>query len=216
MNQIVLSDKLEIMLKECETSPWDFGNSVLYNLCRDNFEHKDTGKILSKVWLIGRSYAAAIERGVKMEKINGNFYIDIVAPKFKNSKIDYHLKELKQQKDLTIDNLPIVLEAHGFLTELTDSITNLEKRSFCSKYLHFHLPDLFFIYDSRVVKSLRQFIKTVPKPMKELLSLDHVDKKYATFVCKSFELLTEIQEKYNIKLTLRQFDNLLISIANEN
>lgn len=202
-------------IEKCMTSPWDFGNKVLYDLCRDNFYHQDTEKILSKVWLIGRAYSVAIERRKNKETINDNFYIDKVAPAFKDSNIDSYLIELRKQKKLTIDNLPIVLKAHNYLTQLTASITDLEKRSFSSKYLHFHLPDLFFIYDSRVVDSLRQFIGRVPKTMDYILESDSIDKEYARFFCKSFVIRAYIQDNYKIDLTLRQFDNILIELAND-
>ena len=65
-------------IEKCKTSPWDFGNKVLYELCRDNFYHQDTEKILSKVWLIGIAYSAAIERRKNKESINDNFYINVV------------------------------------------------------------------------------------------------------------------------------------------
>ena len=42
---------------------WNLGNEMLYQLCRDYPDHKAPEVITAKVWLIGRSYAAAIERG---------------------------------------------------------------------------------------------------------------------------------------------------------
>ena len=41
---------------------WDFGNNILYHLCKDNFQHEQEDVILTKVLFIGRIYAAAIER----------------------------------------------------------------------------------------------------------------------------------------------------------
>jgi hypothetical protein len=201
-------------IEKCKTSAWDFGNGVLYDLCNANFYHKDTDKILSKVWLIGRAYSAAIERRKNKETINDNFYIGKVAPAFKNSMIDSFLANLKKHNELTIDNIPLILEAHSYLTQLTASITGLEKRSFSSKYLHFHLPNLFFIYDSRVVGSLRQFIDRVPKSMEYLLASNSVDNEYAKFVCKCFIVRNYIIDKHKIELTIRQFDNILIELAN--
>ena len=198
-----------------KTSPWDFGNGVLYKMCRENFYHKETDKILSKVWLIGRAYSAAIERRRNKVTINDNFYIDKVAPTFKDSEIDSYLSELRNHNKLTIENLPLILKAHNYLTQLTASITGLEKRSFSSKYLHFHLPNLFFIYDSRVVDSLRHFISRVPSSMDFIFESDSVDKEYAKFVCKSFVIRNSIVDNYNIDLTLRQFDNILIDFANK-
>ena len=41
---------------------WDLGNKVLYDLCSSYPYHKTDEEIIAKIWLIGRSYAAAIER----------------------------------------------------------------------------------------------------------------------------------------------------------
>ena len=41
---------------------WAFGNEVLYRMCRESPLHEDPDVVVGKVWLIGRSYAAAIER----------------------------------------------------------------------------------------------------------------------------------------------------------
>lgn len=203
-------------IEKCKTSPWDVGNEVLYKLCSENFHHNDIEKIISKVWLIGRAYSVAIERRRNKDSNNEYFYINNVAPTFKDPKIDSYLDDLNKYNKLTLDNLPLVLKAHNYLTKLTASITDLEKRSFSSKYLHFHLPNLFFIYDSRVVCSLRQFIDRVPKSMDFLLASNSVDKEYAKFVCKCFVIRNNIIDKYKIDLTLREFDNILIDIANNN
>jgi hypothetical protein len=37
----------EIIEKACKPSEWDFGNGVLYNLCKNNFKHEDDGKIIA-------------------------------------------------------------------------------------------------------------------------------------------------------------------------
>lgn len=202
-------------IEKCKTSPWDFGDGVLYDLCKANFYHQDPDKILSKVWLIGRAYSAAIERRKNKKTINDNFYINRVAPAFKDSIIDSVLADLKKLNELTIENIPLILNAHYYLTKLTENITDLKKRSFSSKYLHFHLPNLFFIYDSRVVGSLRQFIDRVPKSMDYLLESNSVDNEYAKFVCKCFVVRNNIKDKYKIDLTIRQFDNILIELANK-
>jgi hypothetical protein len=51
--------------------PWDLGNSVLYDLCRKHPSHKTADEILAKVWLIGRSYAASIERRKNVKETVG-------------------------------------------------------------------------------------------------------------------------------------------------
>ena len=204
-------------IDKSKTSPWDFGNNILYKMCRDNFTHDKESCVLTKVLFIGRIYAAAIERRKNKKKdINDNFYVDTVSPTFIKSKLDQHLKCIKSNKKLTVNNLQSILETHGYLTTTLKRITYLDKRSFSSKYLHFHLPNLFFIYDSRVVKALRQFQSNVPKDLYYLTQLKNVDIEYAKFCCKCFDLKRKIEKRYKTNLTNRQFDNILISVANKN
>ncbi|MBM3273346.1 hypothetical protein FJY94_08960, partial [Candidatus Kaiserbacteria bacterium] len=43
-------------------SIWDVGNAVLYSLCQQHAKHDEPSAVVAKLWLIGRAYAAAIER----------------------------------------------------------------------------------------------------------------------------------------------------------
>lgn len=196
------------------STPWDFGNTVLYNLCKDNFQHDKDEVIIAKVLMIGRVYAAAVERRRTKESISDDFYIEKVAPTIRTSKLDDYLTKLGQADVLKLENVGEVLKVHHYLIALLSSITGLEKRSFCSKYLHFHLPNIFLIYDSRVVTSLRHFVGKVPKPFEHWLRLEGVDTEYSKFVCKALCLRTLISNRYGILLTNRQLDNLLIDVAN--
>ncbi len=195
---------------------WDFGNAILYKLCKDNFNHDLDDHILTKVLFIGRIYAAAVERRKnKSNDINDNFYTDKVAPTFRESKLDNKLSDLKSAKPDKVENIKSVLQTHYYLTSMLKEITALDKRSFSSKYLHFHLPDLFYIYDSRAVTALRQFTSQVPKDLKHILVLDNIDNEYAKFYCKCFDLKRQIKTQFKIDLTHRQLDNLLIEVANK-
>jgi hypothetical protein len=167
------------------------------------------------VWLIGRSYSVALERRKEKADINDDFYTHVVVPAFRNSKLDFHLDDLLGHRELTAGVFLKVLETHQYLTRELNKITKLDKRAFSSKYLHFHLPALFFIYDSRAVGALRQFVSHVPEEFRFLTRLDSVDKEYARFACKSLSLKQAIRDRYGISLTTRQLDNLLIKVANE-
>ena len=195
-------------------SPWDYGNQVLYDLCRDNFLHVEDDKIIAKVWLIGRAYAASIERGRKTESINDDFYIKDVAPIFRNSELDKMLLPLKDFNRITEENLISVLQAHNYFVKLALELTGLEKRSLGSKYLHFHLPDLFFIYDSRVVRAMRKIVKKVPANLKYVLNSNNIDKEYAKYVCKCLYLKNYISEHRGFYLSPRQLDRWLINQSN--
>ena len=199
-----------------QKSVWDFGNTILYKLSKDNFKHDLDEHILTKVLFIGRIYAAAVERRKnKSNDINDNFYKETVAPTFRKSKLDDKLSDLKNLKTEKVENIKSVLQTHYYLTSMLKKITALDKRSFSSKYLHFHLPDLFYIYDNRAVTALRQFKSQVPKDLKHILDLDNIDNEYAKFYCKCFDLRRQIKTKFNIELTHRELDNLLIEVANK-
>lgn len=201
--------------KALENNIWHYGNDILYKMCQDNFEHIKNEHILTKVLFIGRIYAAAIERRkTENNDINDNFYVDSVLPTFKNSHIDTFLKELKKVENVKICNIKDCLEVHYYLTKTINKITNLNKRSFVSKYLHFHLPELFYIYDTRAVDTIRQFISKVPNELKFNVDSQNADLEYAKFYCKCFELKRQIKNKFSIELTNRQLDNLLIERAN--
>jgi len=213
MNTLLTSRDIDNCLKE---TVWDLGNQVLYDLCSNNFTHDTAEKVIAKTLLIGRVYAAAIERRKNKSGINDNFYIDTVAPTFTNSRLDNILGELKKYDQISVDTLPDIINAHHFLTQTLFEITELEKRSFSSKYLHFHLPDLFFIYDSRAVAAMRHFVNSLPKHLKLSANKDNSDKEYSSFVYKCFFLRQTINEQHNILLTPRQLDKLLIEKANNN
>lgn len=207
---------IEQLDKARQKNVWDFGNSILYKLCNDNFQHKNDEHILTKVLFIGRIYAAAVERRKnKTTEINDDFYIDTVAPTFRRSELDNKLSDLKTIKTVNIENLKSVLQTHYYLTNMLQKITALDKRSFSSKYLHFHLPDLFYIYDNRVVTALRQFTSQVPHDLQFVLKTENIDNEYAKFYCKCFDLKRQIKAQFKVDLTNRQLDNLLIEVANK-
>ena len=125
------------------------GNNVLYEMCQKYPNHNDKAEIIGKVWFIGRSYAASIERNRKRDKnVSDYFYNNIVAPKFIENNFDDLLLNLRKLSVLNLYNVPIVLETHKKIIDFIKQITGDDKRSFVSKYLHFHFPSLFYIYDS--------------------------------------------------------------------
>jgi len=144
----MVAPRKEQVVSSVESSAWDLGNKILYDMCRQYPAHNNSSEIIAKVWLIGRSYAAAIERrkNTGSSQFNGDdFYFEKVAPEIKRSEIDAWLDALDAIDEVSESTLEVILSAHLNVTELFSSISGLEKRSLASKYLHFHCPDLFFI-----------------------------------------------------------------------
>jgi hypothetical protein len=196
------------LIEDCRCpTPWDLGNKMLYELCKKNFLHQNNGDIVSKVWLIGRAYSAAVERRKNKEESNEEFYFNRVAPVLKSSSLDQHLRLLKNLA-LTTESIGPILEAHYHLIKTLNKITKLNKRSFSSKYLHFHLPHLFFIYDSRALSGLRKF--GAPRCDSSALIGVNIDKPYSEFFLKCFHIRERIKGESQVVLTPREIDNYLL------
>jgi len=161
---------------ENETPNWDWTNSILYNMCIDEPNHDDVNITVGKLNIIGRTYSATIERGA-----GKNFKIVNVAKKINNSEIDRLLKQIKLIEFPNEDNIEDILKVHKFFTDILYRETGLYKRSLASKYLHFHAPKAFFIYDSIANKQIRKELNN--RRVKFNTSNDF-DKEYSQFVYK--------------------------------
>ncbi|MDP2787599.1 MAG: hypothetical protein Q8O79_05940 [Pseudomonadota bacterium] len=201
-----------------ESSVWDLANDVLYRLCRESPCHKSDAEIIAKVWLIGRSYAAAIERrkpGDKADKdakipTADRFYEEIVAPAIRESDIDDWLSSLPDDE---APGSPRTIEVHYKLMKKFGEIAGDNKRSLASKYLHFHKPDVFFIYDSRARSAITK-IEGLPR-LSQIppMNTDGADLEYKDFVRRCVRFRQDVFEKHGIKLPPRQLDKLLLMLA---
>jgi hypothetical protein len=184
---------------------WDLGNSVLYDLCRTHPDHKSKCEIVAKIWLIGRSYAASIERRKDAKEIGDDFYTGVVAPTVRKSGVDAWLASIKKADG---PGSPRTIEIHKSLMDLFRSITSLDKRSLASKYLHFHKPDVFFIYDSRARQSITKLVPRLSQIPD--IATDACDPEYKDFIRRCVWLRNHIQTSFKVALTPREIDNLLL------
>jgi len=204
----------ELTNEELETAlandAWDLGNQVLYDLCSRYPHHKSRQEIIAKIWLIGRSYSAALERRKnKNEESAGDlFYEDIVVPKILEEDIDSWLGLLNENS-----TAKQIVQAHFKLTKIFEDITKLEKRSLASKYLHFHQPDLFFIYDSRAVNAIRQITLNKNEQLIDLSSQDQIDDEYLKFFRRCLWLQNDVETKLGRKISPRDLDKILLFVS---
>jgi hypothetical protein len=75
---------------------WDVANQVLYAFCKQHPNHDDEAVNIAKVWLIGRAYAAAIERGSKSEHQGDDLYTKRVGPTLKEYGMDEVLMPVRK------------------------------------------------------------------------------------------------------------------------
>ncbi len=189
---------------------WDLANKVLYDLCKKYPKHQDYPEILAKTLIIGRTYAAAIERRRTGDTdSNEDYYINRVAYMIWNSDIDNWFDKLKKYKTINENSVPVILDVHLKITELFSEISNLQKRSLASKYLHFHFPNLYFIYDSRAIQSMSKLNPYIERVGRSSCVSDN---EYRKLFEKCLMLKKYIDKEYKVNITPRQIDNLLLTI----
>lgn len=203
--------ELEVILRKKD---WDFGNQLLYRLCEKYPLHRSKEIVIAKILFIGRIYAAAIERRKNKRESSDDYYMDKVAPTIIKSRLDQKLFELRNHSVISKENISIILETHQYLSKLFFKISGLNKRSLSSKYLHFHNPNLFFIYDSRVVNALK---KLLPKfrfddQTRNIITI-RVDKNYAEYFLKSLILKKSYEKVLGRKISLREYDKILVHFS---
>ena len=101
-----------------------------------------------------------------------------------------------------------ILAVHGYLVAELAKLTGKDKRSFASKYLHFHRPSLFFIYDSRAITA----IGALGIRRTQATAVHGVDAEYAKFVVALLSLREDISSKFGVVLSPRQLDRLLLMV----
>lgn len=209
VKKMINNELKEKIRKSKEGSIWDLGNQVLYDLCEKYPEHKTEEEIIAKIWLIGRSYAAAIERRRMDDKIANDMFYEKAAQEIKQSSIDFWFSKCRKEIDKNV-----ILETHKNLVDLFYKITGLKKRSLASKYLHFHFPDKFFIYDSRAVNGLGKLAKDLKLPRINSSKNPDYDNNYANFYSMCSAVRDKIKEEYPKEcgegLSCREFDIILI------
>lgn len=164
--------------------------------------------MICKVWLIGRSYAAAIERRRDKRESSDDFYVKTVGPRIARSDIDTWLAQAREVDPRGPQALPTLLQVHARVTDLFTRISGLEKRSLASKYLHFHVPALFYIYDSRAVAAMRMLSSVVGRATS---AVDRADVEYQRFAQKCWRLQEHAERELRHRLSPREVDNLLLA-----
>lgn len=79
-----------------DQTPWDLANKAIYDLCKKNPRHRTEEEIISKIWIVGRTYSAAVERRRKKDDhTSDEFYQKKVAPAILEADLDMQLSRLR-------------------------------------------------------------------------------------------------------------------------
>jgi hypothetical protein len=212
MSFMVDKQPIKLVKKGLKKTDWDFSNNILYKLCADHPRHKRDYIIMAKVMLIGRAYSAAIERGREANGGSGDkFYKNKVAGKIRNSDIDKWFSELgegKKDKRSRNEQIALELEIHMNVMKLFNKISKLDKRSLAAKYLHFHFPDRFYIFDSRAQNAVSKLTEPIGRSLPRLRKHDNV---YARFCYRCEVLNNRIASLVGRRLSPRELDKVLLA-----
>lgn len=186
-----------------------FSNQILYEMCSAHPNHDDSETIQGKLMLIGRTYSASLERKTPEEYRNKLY--PLVGDAIVKSDIGTQIDKLKNKEIEAVDSNDIetigqILNLHSYFINTLTKYTRINKRSLASKYLHFHLPNMIYIYDSRARTALHHIHPDkVPHPFNS-----GVDYSYANFFVKILTVRDAINQTYHKPLDPRQMDNLLL------
>jgi hypothetical protein len=203
--------KQQSVQRACQDDLWSLGNQVLYELCEQHPAHVREAEVVAKVWLIGRAYSAALERGrgkaVDAALSNDRFYTEAVPRALRSSELDRRLIALAEVEEVDEFNVAAILDVHAHLVKVFYGLTKKNKRSLASKYLHFHRPSLFFIYDSRAASAIR----ALGLPRQDIKVPRGADPTYAQFVSAALGVRKYVSSRFRQSLSPRQLDRLLLA-----
>lgn len=210
--QISKIGKEQISKYDFDNKRHDLANSILYKMVEDYQSNADIDSVVAKIWLIGRSYSASVERRKNKSKTsNGDFYYDYVGPAICRSNIDSKISALRSETTITENTITEVCELHKCLMDILQKQTEMDKRSLASKYLHFHLPGIVFIYDSRVQSVISSFVDG-----KGRIGIPpNVDEIYYRYCLKAFEVYKNVNSdpRFTGMCLPRIVDNVLLAYA---
>jgi hypothetical protein len=195
---------LSVARKAIKDASWDVANKVLYDLCRTHPNHDDEAVNIAKVWLIGRAYATAIERGSKSDRQGDDLYTKRVGPTLKQCGMD---KVLMPRRKLRRPDAKIVCKAHAAIVVRFRRISKLNHPSLASKYLHFHCPEAAYIYDSRAKRAIGGLSKTT-LTRKEIRK---AKEGYPRFFLRCEAFREKLEDALGRKVTPRELDKVLLA-----
>lgn len=202
----ITQEQVQAVLQN-ENYLWEIANQILYELCIKYPLHHDKKEIVAKMIIIGRSYSADVLRRKTKDGDDPQTFYEKVAESIRCSELDPLSAKLSEFPKITDEAIEPILFTHNYLMQLLRQYTNLNKRSFASKYLHFHFPQLFYIFDSYAYSALAK-VQPRHKPLRDING--DFDEDYRIFFLSVLDLRDYVEKNFNQSLNPRELDRLLI------
>jgi len=168
---------------------------ALYELCFMHRHHFRDDIVADKLRMLVRLCA---ERGILVQ----NFSPEYVAHRLGRAHVDRWFGGLATAEKLDV---ALLLEVHKHMMRLFDDLGEAEARSLASKYLHFHFPELFFVFDSRVDAAAM----ILGEGECGYLALNEHDPVYGRFYACARKLTDKMMPLVGRRLSPRELDRVL-------
>lgn len=123
-------------LKEYDYEP---GMQALYGLCKRYPRHDSQEATISKLWLIGRSHAAALERTREPDAHNSPYRP--TARRLATGRLDELLGQARKPRPaFSREHCEAAVAVVDYLAGEFHKTTGQWKQSLAAKYVHFHVP----------------------------------------------------------------------------
>lgn len=184
----------EFLTDALSRSIQDTRSRALYDLCFFHRHHLQDELVADKLRLIGRLYA---EYGAGL-----GFSPELSAHCLAKSPVDRWFSALSTAEQL--DGW-LLLELHKRVMDVFADLPETEARSLASKYLHFHFPELFSIYDSQVDSA----VKALSEGDCGFLAMSDHDPVYGRFHAGCRKLAERLAPLIGRRLSPRELDRVL-------
>ncbi len=169
---------------------------ALYELCFMHRHHMRNEIVADKLHLITRLYSDALSwQGT-------TFSAEAAAHSLTRSPVDRWFGALSTAEQL---DSGLLLELHKRMMEVFGELSEDEARSLASRYLHFHFPELFYIYDSRIATAIALLMDGDCG----FLALAEFDPAYGRFHACCRKLTERIAPQVGRRLSPRELDRVL-------
>lgn len=167
---------------------------ALYELCFLHRHHLRDDIVADKLRLIGRLYA---DHGAGL-----GFSPEYGAHRLATSAVDSWFGALATAEDM---QAALPLELHKRMMDLFASLPAESARSLASKYLHFHFPELFPVYDAMVDRAATALVEDAGG----YLALAECDPVYGEFHARCRKLSERLGREIGRRLSPRELDRVL-------
>lgn len=171
---------------------------ALYELCFLRRDHLRDEVVADKLRLIARLYA---EYGPTLGAAGG-FSPEYSAHRLAQSSVDRWFGVLATAENL---DAGLLLELHKRVMDVFADLPEGTARSLASKYLHFHFPELFYIYDAQVEAAMHALLQGDCG----FLALADFDPVYGRFLACCRKLAEHLKPELGRRLSPREMDRVL-------